>query len=88
MKTYDARYRNVHDRRATMAAGRFGSGLNDPRTRAPGSSENQYTFEAYWRWQASKHLRLVPDIQLIVNPANNPSIGRVWVSGLRVRAAF
>jgi porin len=63
-------------------------GLGAGWARAPGSSENQYTFEAYWRWQASKHLQLVPDIQLIVNPANNPSIGRVWVSGLRVRAAF
>jgi carbohydrate-selective porin OprB len=56
--------------------------------RAPGSSENHYTFEAYRRWQPVKHLQLVPNIQLIVNPANNPSMGRVWVGGLRLRAAF
>jgi len=62
----------------------FGAGW----ARAPGSSENQYTFEAYWRWQPVKHLQIVSDVQLIVNPANNPSIGHVWVTGLRLRAAF
>jgi len=56
--------------------------------RAPGSSENQYTFEAYWRWQPVKHLQIVPDIQLILNPANNPSMGSLWVAGLRLRAAL
>ena len=62
----------------------FGAGW----ARAPGSSENQYTFETYWRWEPAKHLQLTPDLQLIVNPANNPSLGRVWVTGLRLRLAY
>lgn len=56
--------------------------------RAPGSDEDQYTFEAYYRWQPVKHLQIVPDIQYIVNPAYNPAVHSVWVVGLRIRAAF
>jgi porin len=62
----------------------FGAGW----ARAPGSRENQYTFEAYWRWQPVRHLQIVPDIQLILNPANNSAIDSLWVAGLRLRAAF
>jgi len=62
----------------------FGAGW----ARAPGSDENQYTFEAYYRWQPVKHLQIVPDIQYIVNPANSPSTSSLWVVGLRLRAAF
>jgi porin len=56
--------------------------------RPPGSNENQYTFEAYWRWQPAKHVQIVPDLQLIINPANNPSLASAWLAGLRVRIAF
>jgi hypothetical protein len=30
----------------------------------------------------------VPDIQLILNPANSSSIDSLWVAGFRLRAAF
>ena len=35
----------------------WGSGLDD-----------QYTVEAFWRWQLGKQLAITPDLQLIVNP--------------------
>lgn len=56
--------------------------------RAPGSDENQYTFEAYYRLQLLRQVQLVPDVQFIVNPANDPSTSSLWVVGLRLRAAF
>lgn len=56
--------------------------------RAPGKRENQYTFEAYYRWQPFKHLQIVPDAQYIVNPANSPSTNSLWILGMRLRAAF
>jgi len=56
--------------------------------RSPGSDENQYTFEMYYRLQLLRQVQLVPDVQYIVNPANNPSTNSLWVVGLRLRAAF
>jgi len=50
--------------------------------------KNQYTFEAYYRLQLLRQVQLVPDVQFIANPANDPSTSSLWVVGLRLRAAF
>jgi len=62
----------------------FGTGW----ARAAGTRENQYSFEADYRWQPFKHLQIVPDVQYIVNPADAPSTSSLWVLGMRLRAAF
>jgi porin len=62
----------------------FGAGWS----RAPGRDENQYSLEAYYRWQPFKHLQVVPDVQYIVNPVNARSTNSLWVLGMKLRAAF
>jgi len=52
----------------------WGSGLSD-----------QYTLELFWRWQVGKQLAITPDLQLLVDPANNPDANQIWVFGLRAR---
>ena len=55
---------------------------------AADNSRDQYTFEAYYRLQVLPQLQIVPSVQLILDPADNPSIDSLWVPGLRVRAVF
>jgi len=55
----------------------FGPGLDD-----------QYTAEIYYRFQLLKILTITPDVQLLINPANNPEEDQVWIIGLRARLAF
>lgn len=50
--------------------------------------DNQYTAEAFYRWQVSDHIALTPDLQYIRNPALNPGKDQLWVAGLRARLAF
>jgi porin len=55
----------------------FGSGLSD-----------EYIFEMSYRVQLTKNVSLLPDIQVVVNPALNPAEDRVWVLGLRASIAL
>ena len=55
----------------------WGSGLRD-----------QYAMELFWRWQLGAQLAITPDLQLLVNPANNPDAKSVWVLGIRARLAI
>jgi porin len=50
--------------------------------------DDQYTIEAFWRWQVGEQLAITPDIQLLVNPANNPDADQIWVYGIRSRLAI
>ena len=50
--------------------------------------DDQYTIETFYRLQMLKHLQIAPDVQLLFNPAFNPSEDRVWVFSLRARLAF
>ena len=50
--------------------------------------DDQYTVEAFWRWQVGKQLAITPDVQLLVNPANNPESDQAWVYGVRARFAI
>lgn len=56
---------------------RFGSGLSD-----------QYTFELFYRIQATESLAITPDIQYLINPAQNPKDDSILVAGLRARLLF
>jgi porin len=55
----------------------FGSGLKD-----------QYVIETYYRYQLAKQLAITPDVQLLIDPPNNPNHDRLWILGLRARLAF
>jgi porin len=55
----------------------FGPGLDD-----------QYTVEAFWRWQVGEQLAVTPNLQLLVNPALNPDTDQILVYGIRARLAI
>jgi len=50
----------------------FGSGL-----------DNETVLETSYKFQISKNFSLLPDAQLILNPANNTSKSSIWVVGIR-----
>ncbi|UCG22146.1 MAG: carbohydrate porin, partial [Deltaproteobacteria bacterium] len=55
----------------------FGPGLRD-----------QYTTEAFFRWQLTPQFAITPDVQLLINPALNTEEDQIWVFGLRARLAL
>jgi porin len=55
----------------------FGPGLRD-----------QYTAEAFFRWQLTPQIAITPDVQLLINPALNPEDEVIGIFGLRARLAF
>jgi len=71
--------------------GVFGLGLNwgrPNRATFGADADDQYTGEAYYRFELGKHLAVTTDIQLIKDPALNPDDEFIWVAGLRARLAF
>lgn len=58
---------------AKPSAETFGPGL-----------DNETVLETSYKFQLSQNFSLTPDIQLVFNPANDPSESSVWVVGLRV----
>ncbi|RLA42830.1 MAG: porin [Gammaproteobacteria bacterium] len=50
--------------------------------------DDQYTFEVYYRLQLTEQLALTPDIQYLVDPAQNPDEDKLWIFGLRARLAL
>jgi len=52
----------------------WGEGLRD-----------QYTIELFWRWQLGSQLAVTPDLQLLINPANNQDENSILVFGVRGR---
>lgn len=55
---------------------------------AEGSLRDQFTSEAFYRFQLTQFLAVTPDVQLIVNPALNPGTDVIGFFGIRLRAAF
>ena len=55
---------------------------------ADGSLRDQFTSEAFYRFQLSQFLAVTPDIQLIVDPALNPGEDLLAFFGVRLRTAF
>ncbi len=56
--------------------------------RAPDSSRDQYTLEAFYRYDITDFLQLTPQIQYVIDPANDPATDNILVIGIRVRAFF
>ncbi len=55
---------------------------------ADGALRDQFTSEAFYRIQLTQFLAITPDVQLIVDPALNPSEDVLAFFGFRLRAAF
>ena len=66
----------------------FGFGLNwgepNESTFQPGLRD-QYSVEAFYRFQLAEHLAVTPDIQFLVHPALNTEVDSIWVFGVRAR---
>lgn len=55
---------------------------------ADGTLRDQFTSETFYRFQLTQYLAVTPDIQLIVDPALDPSQDVLALFGVRLRAAF
>ena len=62
----------------------LGAGWAKPseKTFGPGL-DNETVLETSYKFQLSKNFSLTPDVQLILNPANDPSESSLWVFGVR-----
>lgn len=54
--------------------------------RAPDNSRDQYTLEAFYRYDVADFLQLTPSVQYVVNPADDPETDDIVIVGLRLRA--
>ncbi len=48
----------------------------------------EHTLEVFYRLQITKQFALTPDIQYLVDPAQNSMEDSLWVFGLRARLAL
>jgi porin len=55
---------------------------------ADGTLRNQFTTELFYRFQLTQFLAITPDVQLIVDPALNPTVDVLALFGIRARASF
>ena len=56
-------------------------------TFGPGRRD-QYALEVFYRFHLTKTIALTPVVNLLVDPALNPSEDQIWVAGLRGRLAL
>ena len=63
-----------------------GIGLNW--ARAPDNSRDQFTMEAFYRYDVNDFLQISPTVQYVANPANDAATDDIFLLGLRVRVAF
>lgn len=49
---------------------------------------DQFTAEAFYRFQVTPQLAVTPDVQLIVDPSLDPTEDYLWALGMRARIAF
>lgn len=63
-----------------------GIGLNWGR--APNTDRDQYTMEAFYRYDATDFLQIMPQLHYVANSANDPSTDSILVMGLRLRLTF
>lgn len=64
------------------------AGLGVSWGRAPDNSRDQYTLEAFYRLGITDFLQLTPQIQYVVNPANDSATDDILVLGARLRVFF
>lgn len=60
----------------------LGIGWAEP-VNPPAGTDDEYVIETSYKFQLAKNFSLLPDLQVLFNPANNPAKNRVWVFGLR-----
>mgnify|MGYP001815169990 FL=1 len=66
-----------------------GVGVNDPSDKTYEAGLNtEKVLEASYLWQITANTSLLPDLQLIMDPANNPEHDTVWSAGIRLRLTF
>jgi len=71
---------------STRADQAFSAGLGwaEPSEKTHGTGlKDEYIAEVSYKFQLSKNFSLLPDIQLLINPALNPEEDKIWVAGLR-----
>jgi porin len=70
--------------------GVIGLGFNwgKPNQTSFAGANDQYTTELFWRYQLTRELAITPSVQLLIDPALNPSEDQIWVFGLRMRLAL
>jgi hypothetical protein len=49
----------------------------------PSGTDNEIVFETSYKFQLAKNFSLLPDFQLLLDPANQPDESSVWIVGLR-----
>jgi porin len=52
------------------------------------SLRDQYSTELFCRFQVAENFQLTPDVQLVINPARNPTADQSWIFGIRGRLIF
>ena len=50
--------------------------------------DDEYVIETSYNFQLAKNFALLPDLQLVIDPAKNPNKSTVWVAGLRAILTF
>jgi porin len=60
----------------------FGMGWAKPANQ-PSGTDDEVIIETSYKFQLAKNFSLLPDLQLLIDPANNPSENRAWVFSLR-----
>lgn len=76
---------DVQPKRGLLALG-FNWGQPNKDTFGPGLRD-QYALELFYRLNLTEQFTITPDIQLIKNPALNPTEDSIWVFGVRARLA-
>ena len=58
----------------------LGAGWAEPKQ---SELRDEYVFETSYRVQVTPSINLMPDLQYLIDPANNPELDSTWVAGLR-----
>jgi len=67
----------------------LGVGWAKPSRKTNGSGlDDEFVIETSYNLQLAKNFSLLPDLQLVLDPASNPDKSRVWVVGFRAIATF
>lgn len=67
----------------------LGIGWAKPSEKTNGAKlDDEYVIETSYNFQLGKNFALLPDLQLVIDPANNPDKSKVWVGGLRAIVTF
>jgi len=73
---------------SVMALARESTGPAEAVSVPAQAADDQYTVEAYFRFQATKTTGVTPNFQLLIQPASNPGADVIAVFGSRVRFNF